>query len=115
MCNFIKLGINMKVNKKFRFSPKFFDETETSILFRFFGNFGSKFFSLETLSVLSDSIFASLDDGFCRPFLPNNLKSLPLDSIKNVSALFPVGPFGLSALLLSALFPVGPFVVGPFT
>jgi hypothetical protein len=41
----------MKVNKKFRFSPKFFDETETSILFRFFGNFGPKFFSLETLWV----------------------------------------------------------------
>jgi hypothetical protein len=39
----------MKVNKTFRFSPKFFDETETSILFRFFGNFGPKFFSLETL------------------------------------------------------------------
>jgi hypothetical protein len=46
---FINLDINMKVNKKFRFSPKFFDETETSILFRFFGIFGSKFFSLETL------------------------------------------------------------------
>jgi hypothetical protein len=43
----------MKVNKTFRFSPKFFDETETSILFRFFGNFGSKFFSLETLYYVS--------------------------------------------------------------
>jgi hypothetical protein len=41
----------MKVNKKFRFSAKFFVETETSVLFRFIGIFGSKFFSLETLRI----------------------------------------------------------------